>query len=366
MAETPTRSPAAPADPAEETFELAPEDLVTGKTPGDEADLEVDPDADPEAVKPKPDATDPAADPKVEPAPDPEPEAAPKPVVAKAKEAEPEREEPRERLHPAVREERSKRKEYARLYGETKEKLDEAERTINLLRSEADQTTDPALKKWNEELLEKASKATDLADVVKLTILEMDRRDRARVRALNQHLYTMQCDISEARARARHQDFETIVAKAGLFEAIATDAQGRFKDERLGRRIYYNADNSLNADPAERMYRLAVGKLEYEREQRGEAEPEEAGVQNGNGTGDGTKKEPRAEVVEAERRGAARVVEQVSKNVTRLKGIRSIPKATTGPVHITKRQLDEMLEREPEKYQRLVSRRPDVERFHLS
>ena len=78
------------------------------------------------------------------------------------------------------------------------------------------------------------------------------------------------------------------------------------------------------------------------------------------------KKEPRAEVVEAERRGAARVVEQVSQNSTRLKGIRSIPKAANGTVHITKRQLDEMLENEPERYERLTKNKPELVRFHLS
>ena len=357
MAETLTETPAAPAAPDEETFEVdltdeapeAPEDdLASGEAEGEETP----PPTQAAAVEPAK-----AEKPKVTP-----PEPPPKPDVT----SEALDDRPRERLHPAAREERAKRKEYARLYAETKEQLDAAEQQLRLLRTAPSAADDPNLKRWYDDLGAEADKAATMSEVLKLSIREMDRRDRARVQELNSQLYGIRCDLSETRARQRHPDWAPVIEQAGLFRAIATDAQGRFGDPVIARRIYYTADGGLAPDPAERMYRLAVGKLEYERAQRGEPEADEEG---GEVTTQGAavpkgKAEPKAEVAEAERRGAQRVIEQVSKNSTRPRGIRAVPKAE-GPMRLTRPQLDQMLQENPAAYERLLQKHPDLERFHL-
>ena len=283
MAET-LRSPTPQAtDLRTELLRMGLKPIAGGKAEVEE-EFEIELPEDEEPVVPEGAAEPDTEEPEPEPAPEakkPEPpkkevKSEPEPEPVKAEEPEPEPELKPKRLDPIAREERNKRKEYARLYAETKSQLDAAERTIRLLREQPTDPNDPNLAKWHKELADEASKATDLADVLKLTLKEMDRRDRVSRRELNVHLYQIQCDISETRARAAHPDFESICAQAGVFDAIQTDAHGQFRDPAIANRVYYTADKKLAPDPAERMYRLAVGKLEYEKSLKGEdEEPEE-------------------------------------------------------------------------------------------
>lgn len=370
MADT-LRSPAPPADLTTELLRMGLKPIAGGKAdveeefeielPEDEEPVVPEGAAEPELEEPEtPEAKKPET-PKPEVKPEPK-----EPVKAEEPKAEePEEPEPKpKRLDPIAREERTKRKEYSRLYAETKSQLDAAERTIRLLREQPTDPNDPNLAKWHKDLADEASKATDLADVLKLTLKEMDRRDRVSRRELNVHLYQLQCDISETRARAGHPDFEKVCAEAKIFDAIQTNADGSFRDPAIAKRVYYTQDGKLAPDPAERMYRLAVGKLEYEKSLRGEDEPEESEKPEPKARGPKAA-EPKAEVVEAERRGAAKVIEAVSKNSTRPKGIRSLPKAGAGPTRVSKQWLDELLNDNPAAYQRLLDKNPAMERFHL-
>ena len=105
------------------------------------------------------------------------------------------------------------------LYAEAKSQLDEAERTIRLLREQPNDPNDPNLAKWHKELAEQASQATDLGEVLKLSIKEMDRRDRVSRREINVRLYEIQCDISQARAEIAHSDWLKVVTDAKINEA---------------------------------------------------------------------------------------------------------------------------------------------------
>jgi len=375
MAET-LRSPTPQAtDLRTELLRMGLKPIAGGKAEVEE-EFEIELPEDEEPVVPEGAAEPDTEEPEPEPAPEakkPEPpkkevKSEPEPEPVKAEEPEPEPELKPKRLDPIAREERNKRKEYARLYAETKSQLDAAERTIRLLREQPTDPNDPNLAKWHKELADEASKATDLGDVLKLTLKELDRRDRVSRRELNVHLYQIQCDISETRARAAHPDFESICAQAGVFDAIQTDAHGQFRDPAIANRVYYTADKKLAPDPAERMYRLAVGKLEYEKSLKGEdEEPEEIEAEPLKGKAKSKaepKPEPKAEA-EAERRGAQRVIDVVSKNSTRPKGIRSLPKAGAGPTRVSKKYLDELMETNPSAYERLVQRNPELERWHL-
>ena len=361
MAETLTRSPAAPAAPAEpeeETFEVTLEDLSPPDPEAEGAESDRPESDQPEAATPPEKPKEPAKSPEVASEPV-------KPVEAKAEPVKPDvtPEPARERLHPAVREERAKRKEYARLYAEARDQLEVAEGRIRLLTTGPTAEQSPELKKWHDELAAEADKAATMSDVLRLSMREMDRRDQRRVQELNTQIYGLKCDVAEMRARLRHPDWEETIQKAGLFQAIATDAKGHFHDPALAKRVYYTADGGLTTDPAERLYRLAVGKIEYERAQRGEPDPEDTA--EAAPTAKATPEVVAAPAAEAERRGAQRVIEQVSKNSTRPKGIRSVPKAGAGPTRVSRRYLDELLETDSAAYDKLIARHPDLERFHL-
>lgn len=366
MAETLTK-PAAP-DADEESIEVSlPEGFLLDEEPdGEEAEKDeskATPEGDAEPKEP-------------EKTPEPEAKAEPEKPASKTEPADDEpKAEPTKRekeLLARANEDRAKRKEYAKLYAEATDRAEAAERRLQLLTNGPDPSTDPTLKKWHDELIADADNATQLSAPLKAAMKEMERRERALTRQLNAQLYSIRCETSELRARQRHPDWEEVIAKAGFFQAIETDAQGQFKDPVIGKRIYFNADNSLNADPGERMYRLALGKLEYERQQTGEPdEVAEEAPEAPKGKVVEKKAEPKVDAKEAERRGeqngARRVIEQVSKNTDRLKGVRNLPKAgNNGTTRFSKAQLDRLMEQNPSAYEALVARNPELERMHLS
>lgn len=146
-----------------------------------------------------------------------------------------------------------------------------------------------------------------------------------------------------------------------MFEAIALNEKGEPRHPAIYRRVYYTSDGGLAQDPAESLYRLAVGKLEYDRAQKGEPDPDDEPKPKAEATP--KKAEPKPEA-EAERRGAQRVIEQVSKNANRLKGIRRVPNAGE-PQRMSRQQLDELMDGNPEAYEALMARNPGLQRFHL-
>lgn len=352
MAEIATKEPAAPA--AEETFEI--DELETETPELDETEaLEVpadEPDPEPVAKTEEPERK---PEPKVEAKPEPKPDPKPEP---KAEDA------PR-RLDPIAREERDKRKKYAALYAEAKDQIEDLQAQVRTLRSAQDPTKDPDLQRWHAELIAEADKSTEMSGPLKAALKEIQRRDIVLRREINLQMYQVQCDYSDRIARMKYKDFEQVLAKAGIYDAIKTGADGKFVDASIANRVYYNRDGSLCPDPAERMYRLAIGKLEYERQQRGEPEEEVEVVESPrNGARVERVEDTGKKVAEAERRGAERVIEAVAKNSTRHQGIRQLPKAK-GTSSFTRPQLDKMSEDQPEAYAKLMERRPDLERWHL-
>ena len=68
----------------------------------------------------------------------------------------------------------------------------------------------------------------------------------------------------------------------------------------------------------------------------------------------------------AERRGARKVIEQVEEIARKPRGIAGL-KAATGPkTQWTKGDLDKLMRDNPARYQELVGRFPQLERYHLS
>ena len=170
---------------------------------------------------------------------------------------------------------------------------------------------------------------------------------------------------SQMNARIVHPDYDTVLQKAGIYDAIQVDGQGNWRNQDIGKAIYLTRDGKLRADPAEEAYQLAKGKLEYEAELKAEQEPEtpkpELKIV--------PKAKPKAEeetVAEAERRGAQTVIEKVVENTNRPKGIRNLRSAgTPGTARFTRSGLDALRDADPEAYEALLKKNKELERFHL-
>lgn len=60
-------------------------------------------------------------------------------------------------------------------------------------------------------------------------------------------------------ARARYPDFDRLLTETGVYAAIQLDPlTGKWRNEKIGRRVYLTRDGRLQPDPAERAYRLAL------------------------------------------------------------------------------------------------------------
>ena len=351
------KSPTAP-ETAEEVFELELTEEDAALVVVDEVVAEEEPEAAKDA-EPKPKAEPVAEVPK------------PEPEVAEPKAAKQAEEPPKKRLDPIAREEREKRKHYAQLWAETAERLDAVEAENASLRARVGRAAvdDPNLKEHVAKLRERADKSQTMGELAEVLLEEFDRRDRAASNEVGQvavevdrAIYSLRCEVAEVRARVRHDDYDAVVGNSGLLGELRSvkgaDGKEVFANPRIARKVYWTDDGKLAADPAERLYRLAVGKVEYERAQRGETDEEPEPVQ---AKPEGKPAVPEAE---AERRGARRVIEQVERAATRPRGIKGIRKAG-GPVGFTRAQLDLMMEQNPERYQALMKTHPDLERFHL-
>lgn len=335
-------SPAAPAPAEDEVFALdetpEPEDAEAALAEAEEPE-KGEPEA--KAAKPTPAKAEPE---KAEPE---------KPEAAKP--------EKRERLSPAAREEREKRKAYARKYEQTLSERDAAMAEIERLRG----TRSADLKEHYKGLVERADKAEKMGEIMTIALEEMDRRDTLLQRTLADVQYRHAVEMSQVAARQRHPDYDEALRKAGIIDAVQIDpATGTWRDPEMGRRIYLTRDGRPKADPAEEAYQLAVGKLEYEAA-RNNGKADEANEEPEERTPEkpGAKAPTAEDVREAERRGARQVIETVER--ARPKGLANLKPAGKPTAGLTRRQLDDMMEREPVRYAELCKKRPDLERWHL-
>ena len=365
-ATTVIEKPAAPVAEAEEEFEITlPRDDEERSIRLEEEEPE--PPKEPAKEEPKPEAK------KVE------VPAEPKPVEPKT-EAKPDDPE-REALLARAREDRAKRKDYARRYQDTLSELDRAREQLARERTKPKDEGDPrAAAYWKQRVAElkvEADKADGMGQLVEMTLNEVwkeqERRDRLHARRQEQFEYLTTVSIAQVQSRQRHVDYDEVLKKSGVQGAIQVGEDGNWKDPVLGRAIYFTRDGELRTDPAERAYEIAEallkGKEAYDKELAGDegtAEAKAAKVE--------PKAEPQAEPkgdtakveADAERRGAQRVIETVEAAAKRPVGIRGIRSAgAPGRGVITLRELDRLADENPVELDRVLRANPALERKWL-
>lgn len=265
----------------------------------------------------------------------------------------------------STREERDKRKEYARLWASTKEQLDSALETIDRLKT--GRVVPAALKKHRDDQIAEADKADGMGKVLALAYSEIDRVDRARDEESATIRYELACAKSEITTRMAHRDYDRALDESGLIKAISINpATQTWNDPVIGRQVYLTPEGKLAANPAERLYRLAVGKLVSEGTWKDEAEPESAPAPVAVAPKVAAPSNGADPIVEAERKGRAAVIETVANAGRRPKGIGGLRNAgAPGSVSLTKAQLDTLMERDPSAWNALLQKNPQLERAYL-
>ena len=303
-------------------------------------------------------------------------EAATEPPVAEVKvEAAPAAPEPTRRpLTPIERAERDKRKKYAQMWQEATEEAERLQRRLAELEAQpkASEVRVPAerLQAIRDRLKAKLKDASDLEQVAEVAAAEsiqetatlIGERDAHWAKEIERIQLLNKIGTSWLGARVTHKDFDETLQKSGILPLI-TERNGTYANPYLARRIY------LSADPGEEAYRLAMGALEAARPNGAEEDTVEVPLAP---KADATPAAPPTAPAtpgadaEAERRGARKVIEQEEAIVRKPKGIAGLRSAGAVKTQWSRAELDALMRQNPRRYQDLIGRFPDLERFHLS
>lgn len=309
---------------------------------------------------------------------DPEPVAEPEPVVAEAPAPAPapapaktvEQKPAKGGMVPtaALHEEREKRKSYARAWEATAEENEQLKAQLETQRGAG-----RAIKFTPEEraaIREKANKANDLGEAVETVLDLVETKTQvvdkeAAIRERTARIKQLEDDF-----KAAHPDFMAVTTTAGMWEAMRHDsATGRWGNDAVAKRVLGSPN------PAEKLYQLALGKLEAEGRLDDVLAPFAGEVPTPQpdptpapaaAPKPAAAPAPATDVAAAERRGAQRVVDDLEKTANRPRGIRHLPSAGGAPrVAVTRPYLDQLMDSDPVKYQQMCDENPALERYHM-
>lgn len=329
----------AEAEPADEIFELddLPEgvDLEPGDKPATEAAATEETPEEPAATKPG------------------------KAKVAAAKKPAAKEED---RLPASTREEREKRKKYAKLWEETEVEKEKLEAQLRAARGQSQPVTSKLTPEARAALKEKANKAETMGDLLEIALEEIERRDARVEYALGEERFNRFLHVSESIARGRFAQYDKVLKEAGILEAVAVNDKGQFADPAVANKIY------RSADPGEMAYSLAMGILEKD----GRTD-EVLGTQSEAGDHEVVDEEPepkpgkgKSEKPSDERRAGAReVIEAVSGNSSKPRGLAALKPAAPPKRGVTRKDLDRMSNEDPNGLATLFKAQPKLKEWWL-
>jgi hypothetical protein len=338
--EKPTVRPAE-AEPADEIYEI--EDIPEG------VKLEVgDEPADKTAVEETPETEEPAKG---------KAKAAKKPQAAKDKDE--------DRLPASTREEREKRKKYAKLWEETEAEKEKLEAQLRAARGQQQTVSSKLTAEQRAALKEKANKAETMGDLLEVALEEIERREARLEAVIKEERFNRFLHVSEAMARGRHSDYDLVLKAAGILDAVAVKDNGQFVDPVIANMIYNHQD------PSEKAYAMAYGKLEKEgrldevlgtkvTQEKSDPDPDEGEVEAE------PKRGSKSEKASDERRAGAReVIEAVSGNSSKPRGLTALKQATPPKRGVTRKDLDRMAEEDPNGLATLFKSQPKLKEWWL-
>ena len=326
--------------PAEEIFELA--DIPEG------VDVDAAGDAKPEADVKTVEAVED----------EPEPKAKAKPAIKKpvAKEE--------DRLPASTREEREKRKKYAKLWEETELEKEKLEAQLRAARGQQPASTAKLTAEQRAALKEKANKAETMGDLLEVALEEIERREARMENVIREERFNRFLHVSEALARTRFTGYDKVLKAAGILDAVAVKDNGQFMDPVIANMIYNSQD------PGEKAYVMAYGKLEKEGrldEILGTTPEREAVVEDDEPEPEPKAKGGKSEKESDERRAGAReVIEAVSGHSSKPRGLTALKSAAPPKKGVTRGDLDRMSDEDPNGLATLFKAQPRLKAWWLS
>ena len=315
----------------------------------------------------------------------PEPKLEAKPKAEPEAKVEAEEKPPARPMTPIERAEREKRKEYARKWQSALEEQERLQARIQQLQREVKVTGEVKVPQERIAAVKGRLKAalkdaSDLDVVAERAVEEslgeaaylIGERDKHWQQEIERLQFVNRVSLSILGARVSHRDFDEVLRRSGLAAEIGERTDGSYANPYLAKRVY------LATDPGEEAYQLALGRLEAEGKngQPEDADAEKAAPRAKADTAEPAKAVPKAAVkteadaekdeADAERRGARKVIEQVETIASKPKGIAGLKSAAGPKTRWSKGELDALMRANPGRYQELVGKYPELERFHLS
>lgn len=285
------------------------------------------------------------------------PETPAQPLVVPPPAVAPEVVAPKGDLKKALKEERRKKRE---IRGQWQQVLADRDRLLGELgrgRPVGPVTVDPARL---AALKEKAEKVSGFGEHAELVLGEVQTLLADTSRQYADLLYRERLAWQEGLVKFQHKDFDSVLEQAKIWEGLQL-INGQYKDPALAKSIYESSNPSLKA------YELAIAKIEYEKgEVEDDDEPETPAPPV-----TPTNTQPVVAVVntevEAERRGAKGVVEKVVAHAAKPQGIRNLRDAgTPNTQKITRKQLDDLSERNQDQFLKVMKGNPTLEKWYYS
>lgn len=293
----------------------------------------------------------------------------PEPVPVPVAEAKPVLQRP---LTPIEREERRKRKDAQQHWKEALAEQDRLRARIADLNQDIEVGEFKVPMERVASLKARAAKADDLGMIAEMAFTEaaqyVHERDQAWSRQFKRQQFLNKVNNSWLGAQIRYgTNFLDTLQKSGLYAEIAERSDGTYANPYLARKVY------LAPDPGEEAYQLAVGRLEYEQgkitdpdEEKEPAMPTKPVAATPVPTPTPAPKAEAEREAEAERRGAQTVIEKVESIANKPKGIAGLRSAGQPKTRWSKAELDQLQQRNPDGYERLVGKHPDLLKYHLS
>jgi len=271
-------------------------------------------------------------------------------------------------LTPIEREERRKRKEATQKWKDALQEQDRLRARLSELNQDVEIGEFKVPQARIEALKAEAAKADDLGKIAEMAFTEsaklVHERDQLWARQLKRQQFLNKVNLSWLGAQIRHPEFLDTLQKSGLYQDIAERSDGSYPNPYLARKVY------LAPDPGEEAYQLAMGRLGYE---QGKVDDDKESAMLTQPVAETPTPTPapaqKAEAdgeVKAERRGAQKVIEQMETIASKPKGIAGLRSAGQAKTRWSKAELDQLQQRNPNGYEHLIQKHPDLLTYHLS
>lgn len=259
-----------------------------------------------------------------------------------------------DRLPASTREERAKRKDYAKKYEDAAAERDRLEAELRARRGQTPQVG--MSKEYREALVKRGNEAESMGQLVEIFLEEQGKRDQFWSVALDEERFNRHLHVSETIARNNvdaqygRGTYDRVLREAGIKEAITLEGNGQFRDPGIAKKIYGERDPGLEA------FEIALGKLDKEgrldKVLAGEAkvikdtDADHEVEEDPEPKSKARKAESNGDAAGERRAGAREVIDTVAGHSSKPRGLQALKPAAPPKRGVTREDIDKMSEKD--------------------